>query len=57
MRALTFRGIKDHPVGSVPEPKIEAPGDAVVRVERAGLCGSDPPRLPRPRNAASIQAP
>jgi len=41
MRALTFRGIKDIQLEDVPEPKIEAPGDAIVRVERAGLCGSD----------------
>jgi threonine dehydrogenase-like Zn-dependent dehydrogenase len=41
VRALTFRGIRDIRYESVPEPRIEAPGDAIVRVERAGLCGSD----------------
>lgn len=41
MRALTFRGVRDIRYESVGDPKLEAPGDAIVRVERAGLCGSD----------------
>ena len=41
MRALTFRGIHDIRYESVPDPRIEGPGDAIVQVERAGLCGSD----------------
>jgi len=41
VRALTFRGVRDIRHEIVPEPKIEAPGDAIVHVERAGLCGSD----------------
>jgi threonine dehydrogenase-like Zn-dependent dehydrogenase len=41
MRALTIHGIRDVRSETVPEPRIEAPGDAIVRVERAGLCGSD----------------
>ncbi|MEM7235791.1 MAG: alcohol dehydrogenase catalytic domain-containing protein [Planctomycetota bacterium] len=41
MLAATFRG--PHSISSVekPEPRIESPGDAIVRVELAGLCGSD----------------
>lgn len=41
MRALTFQGIETVRVESVPEPAIEAPSDALVRVVAAGVCGSD----------------
>lgn len=41
MRALTFHGVGDVRYETVPEPRIEAPGDALVRVRLAGLCGSD----------------
>jgi threonine dehydrogenase-like Zn-dependent dehydrogenase len=41
MRALTFRGVRDIRYETVPDPKLMEPGDAIVRVERAGLCGSD----------------
>jgi threonine dehydrogenase-like Zn-dependent dehydrogenase len=41
VRALTFRGVRDIRYETVPDPRIQAPGDAIVRVERAGLCGSD----------------
>lgn len=41
MRALTFRGVRDIRYETVPDPKIMDRGDAIVRVERAGLCGSD----------------
>ncbi|HEX6200953.1 MAG TPA: alcohol dehydrogenase catalytic domain-containing protein, partial [Thermoanaerobaculia bacterium] len=41
MRAVTFHGSGDVRVERVPDPGIEAPGDAIVRVEVAGLCGSD----------------
>jgi threonine dehydrogenase-like Zn-dependent dehydrogenase len=41
VRALTFRGVRDIQFETVPDPKIVDPGDAIVRVERAGLCGSD----------------
>jgi threonine dehydrogenase-like Zn-dependent dehydrogenase len=41
VRALTFRGIQDIRYEDVPDPRIEAPGDALVRIECAGLCGSD----------------
>jgi threonine dehydrogenase-like Zn-dependent dehydrogenase len=41
MRALTFGGIRTIHHDTVPDPRIVHAGDAIVRVERAGLCGSD----------------
>ncbi len=41
MRAITFQGIEDVRLREVPAPRIEDPADALVRVERAAICGSD----------------
>lgn len=41
MRALTFQGPGVVHCESVPDPAIAAPGDAIVRVELAAICGSD----------------
>ncbi len=41
MRAAIFRGPKDVIVGERPDPTIEEPTDAVVRVLLACVCGSD----------------
>ncbi|MEZ5323363.1 MAG: alcohol dehydrogenase catalytic domain-containing protein [Microthrixaceae bacterium] len=41
MRAAIFQGPKDIVVGERPDPTIEAPTDAVVRVVLACVCGSD----------------
>ncbi len=41
MRALTWHGKRDVRVEDVPDPRIEEPTDAVVRVTSTGLCGSD----------------
>ncbi|MCU0306487.1 MAG: alcohol dehydrogenase catalytic domain-containing protein [Thermoleophilia bacterium] len=41
MRGLTFHGNEDVRVDDVPDPRIERPTDAVVRVTLAGICGSD----------------
>jgi len=41
MRALTWHGKRDVRVDSVPDPTIEAPTDAVIRVTSSGICGSD----------------
>jgi len=41
MRALTFRGIEQVSLETVPDPSLQADSDAIVQVERAGLCGSD----------------
>jgi threonine dehydrogenase-like Zn-dependent dehydrogenase len=41
VRALTFHGKRDVRVDTVPDPSIEAPTDAIVRVTSTGICGSD----------------
>ena len=41
MKALTWQGIEDVRVEEVPDPSIENPTDAVIRVTSSGLCGSD----------------
>ena len=41
MRAVTWQGAKDIRVEEVPDAKIEAKGDIVIRVTSTGLCGSD----------------
>ena len=41
MRAAIYMGTKDIAVGDRPDPRIEAPTDAVVRVVLACVCGSD----------------
>jgi len=41
MRAMTYRGPYRVRVVEKPEPKIEHPRDAIVRVTRACICGSD----------------
>lgn len=32
----SFKLVKNHPI-----PSVEKPGDVLVRVKRAGLCGTD----------------
>jgi 2-desacetyl-2-hydroxyethyl bacteriochlorophyllide A dehydrogenase len=41
MRAVTFQAPYEVRVEDKPEPELEAPDDAVVRVEATGVCGSD----------------
>ncbi|MGA5841973.1 zinc-dependent alcohol dehydrogenase [Streptomyces pseudogriseolus] len=41
MKALTWQGKRDVRVETVPDPRIEEPTDAVIRVTSTGLCGSD----------------
>ncbi len=41
MRAVVFDGIGRIAVTDLPDPEVQAPGDAIVRVTRAGICGSD----------------
>jgi threonine dehydrogenase-like Zn-dependent dehydrogenase len=41
MIAITFQGVQSVAVGSVPEPTILDPRDAIIRMTTAGLCGSD----------------
>src|ERR1041384_6222814 len=41
MKALTFHGKRDVRIDNVPDPTIEEPTDAIIRVTSTGLCGSD----------------
>ncbi|MEU0243212.1 zinc-dependent alcohol dehydrogenase [Streptomyces sp. NPDC006235] len=41
MRAVTWQGKRDVRVENVPDPEIQEPTDAVIRVTSTGLCGSD----------------
>ena len=41
MRALTFHGKHDVRVDEVPDPSIQKPTDAVVRITSTAICGSD----------------
>ena len=41
MKALTWHGKRDVRVDTVPDPTIEQPTDAIIRVTSTGLCGSD----------------
>lgn len=41
MKAVVWNGTRDVSTVEVPDPRIEQPGDAVIRVTSSGLCGSD----------------
>ncbi|HEX2071081.1 MAG TPA: zinc-dependent alcohol dehydrogenase [Thermoleophilaceae bacterium] len=41
MKAVTWQGKRDVRVETVPDPAIEQPTDAVVRITSSGICGSD----------------
>jgi threonine dehydrogenase-like Zn-dependent dehydrogenase len=41
MRALTWQGTGKVAVQDVPDPKIEEPTDAIVRITSTAICGSD----------------
>jgi threonine dehydrogenase-like Zn-dependent dehydrogenase len=41
MKAVTWQGRRDIRVEDVPDPTIEQPTDAIVRITSTGLCGSD----------------
>jgi threonine dehydrogenase-like Zn-dependent dehydrogenase len=41
MKALTWHGVHDVRVDTVPDPTIEQPTDAIVRITSSGICGSD----------------
>ena len=41
MRALTWQGQSKVSVETVPDPRIESPTDAIVRVTSTAICGSD----------------
>ncbi len=41
MKAVTWHGKRDIKVDTVPDPSIEKPTDAIVRITSSGICGSD----------------
>ncbi|MFI8230400.1 zinc-dependent alcohol dehydrogenase [Streptomyces sp. NPDC085900] len=41
MKAVTWQGKRDVRVDTVPDPKIQEPTDAIIRITSTGLCGSD----------------
>lgn len=41
MKAPTFEGARTIRYTTVPDPRIEAPDDAIVRVRLSAICGSD----------------
>ena len=41
MKALTFHGKRDVRVDEVPDPSIQDPTDAIVRITSTAICGSD----------------
>src|SRR5215213_8366775 len=41
MKAVTFHGRRDVRVDTVPDPAIEQPTDAIVRITSTAICGSD----------------
>jgi threonine dehydrogenase-like Zn-dependent dehydrogenase len=41
MRAVTYHGKRDVRVDTVPDPSVQQPTDAIVRVTSSGICGSD----------------
>ncbi len=41
MKAVTWQGRKDIRIEEVPDPRIEEPTDAIIRITTTGLCGSD----------------
>ncbi|MEQ4206947.1 zinc-dependent alcohol dehydrogenase [Actinopolymorpha sp. B9G3] len=41
MKALTWHGRRDVRVDEVPDPAIQEPNDAIIRITSSGICGSD----------------
>src|SRR5688572_23863340 len=41
MKAVVWHGKRNLSVDTVPDPTIEEPNDAVIRVTSSGICGSD----------------
>ena len=41
MQALTFYGAHDVRVEEVPRPEVEEPGDVLLKIDRAAICGTD----------------
>ncbi len=41
MKAVVWKGKDQVAVENVPDPQIEQPGDVIVRISTAAICGSD----------------
>ena len=41
MKAVVFRGVGDIRLENVPEPEIQKPNDAIVRLTASAICGTD----------------
>lgn len=41
MKAVTWQGVRDVQVQEVPDPRLQEPNDAIIRITSSGLCGSD----------------
>ena len=41
MKAVTWHGRRDVRVDTVPDPAIQEPTDAIIRITSSGICGSD----------------
>lgn len=41
MKAIVFRGIGNIQIEDVPEPKLQGPFDAIVRITASAICGTD----------------
>jgi threonine dehydrogenase-like Zn-dependent dehydrogenase len=41
VKAVTWQGVRNMQVVDVPDPRIEEPTDAIIKVTSTGLCGSD----------------
>lgn len=41
MKAVTWHGKRDVRVDDVPDPKIQEPTDAIIKITSSGICGSD----------------
>jgi threonine dehydrogenase-like Zn-dependent dehydrogenase len=41
MRAVVYRGVGDIRLENVPEPRIQKPNDAIVRLTASAICGTD----------------
>ncbi len=41
MKAVIYRGVGDVALETVPEPKIQQPTDAIIRITSSAICGTD----------------
>jgi threonine dehydrogenase-like Zn-dependent dehydrogenase len=41
MKAVVFHGLGDIRLDDVPEPKIQRPTDAIIRITSSAICGTD----------------